>query len=83
MLTELTAELAQVAYRTSTKIILRAHADKDADWIFYEEYCLNQVFCMIDHLIIQLTYPEFHIEKETEVDSLLAYNDIKMSTSFT
>ena len=37
---------------------------------FYKEYCLNQVVCMIDHLIIQLTYPEFHFETETEVDSL-------------
>ena len=25
---------------------------------------------MIDHLIIQLTYPEFHFETGTEVDSL-------------
>ena len=25
---------------------------------------------MTDHLIIQLTYPEFHFETETEVDSL-------------
>ena len=25
---------------------------------------------MTDHLIIQLTYPEFHFEIETEVDSL-------------
>ena len=25
---------------------------------------------MTDHLIIQLTYPEFHFELETEVDSL-------------
>ena len=25
---------------------------------------------VIDHLIIQLTYPEFHIETETEVGSL-------------
>ena len=25
---------------------------------------------MADHLIIQLTYPEFHFEIETEVDSL-------------
>ena len=37
---------------------------------FYEEYRLNQGFCIIDHLIIQLTYPEFHCETETEVDSL-------------
>ena len=37
---------------------------------FYEEYCLDQVFCAIDHLIIQLTYPEFHFETETEIDGL-------------
>ena len=37
---------------------------------FYEENCLSQVLCMTDHLIIQLTYPEFHFEIETEVDSL-------------
>ena len=37
---------------------------------FKEEYCLSQVLCMTDHLIIQLTYPEFHFEIETEVDSL-------------
>ena len=37
---------------------------------FYEEYCLSQVLCMTDHLIIELTYPEFHFEIETEVVSL-------------
>ena len=37
---------------------------------FYKEYCLSQVLCMTDHLIIQLTYSEFHFEIETEVDSL-------------
>ena len=70
VLTGLTAEFPQVAKRTSTKIILRANAGQYADWIFYEKYSLNQVFCIIDHLIIQLTYPEFHFETETEVDSL-------------
>ena len=38
--------------------------------LFNEEYCLSQVLCMTDHLIIQLTDPEFHFEIETEVDSL-------------
>ena len=69
-LTRLTAEFPQVAWRTSTRIILTANVDQHADWIFYEEYCLSQVLCMTDHLIIQLTYPEFHFELETEVDSL-------------
>ena len=78
MLTELTAEFAQVASRTTTKIILRANADRDADWIFYEEYCLNQVFCMI----IQLTFSEFHFEKETEVDSLTALQRYKGNYKF-
>ena len=82
MLTELTAEFAQVAQQTSTKIILRANADKDADWIFYEEYCLNQVFCMIDHLIIQLTYPEFHCETETEVKSVTGLQRYKGDYKF-
>ena len=59
-----------MAWRTSTRIILRASVDQVADWIFYEEYCLRQAFCMTDHLIIQLTYPEFHLETETEVDNL-------------
>ena len=70
MLTGLTAEFPQVAWRTSTRIILTANVDQHADWIFNEEYCLSQVLCMADHLVIQLTYPEFHFEIETEVDSL-------------
>ena len=81
----LTAEFAQVAWRKSAKIILRANADKDADWIFYEEYCLNQVlkfFCMTEHLIIQLTYTEFHFETETEVDSLTGLQRYKGDYKF-
>ena len=34
VLTGSTAEFPQVASRTSTRIILRANADQDADWIF-------------------------------------------------
>ena len=49
---------------------------------FYEEYCLSQVFCMIDHLIIQLAYPEFHFETGLMLIVSLAYNDIKVTTSF-
>ena len=82
MLTELSAEFAQVVWRTSTKIILRVNADKDADWIFYEEHCLNQVFCMIDHLIIQLTCPKFHFETETDVDSLTGPQQYKGDHKF-
>ena len=60
VLTGLTAEFPQVAQRTSTRIILTANVDQHADWSCYEEYCLSQVLCRTDHLIIQLTYPEFH-----------------------
>ena len=49
---------------------------------FHEEYCLSQVFCMIDHLIIQLTYPEFHFETETEVDSLTGLQRYKGDYEF-
>ena len=62
--------------------ILRANADQDADWIFCEEYCLSQAFCMIDHLIIQLTYPEFHFETEIKVDSLTGLQRYKGDYEF-
>ena len=37
---------------------------------------------MIDHLIIQLTYPEFHFETETEVDSLTGLQRYKGDYKF-
>ena len=37
---------------------------------FMKNTASTKSFCMIDDLIIQLTYPEFHFETETEVDSL-------------
>ena len=48
---------------------------------FNEEYCLNHVFCMID-LIIQLTYPEFHFETQTEADSLTGLQRYKGDYKF-
>ena len=37
---------------------------------------------MTDHLIIQLTYPEFHFETETEVDSLTGLQRYKGDNKF-
>ena len=37
---------------------------------------------MIDHLIIQLTYPEFHFETEVEVDSLTGLQRYKGDYKF-
>ena len=39
-------------------------------------------FCMIDHLMIQLTYPEFHFETETKVDSLTGLQQYKGDYEF-
>ena len=37
---------------------------------------------MTDHLIIHLTYPEFHFETETEVDSLTGLQRYKGDYKF-
>ena len=37
---------------------------------------------MIDHLIIQLIYPEYHFETETEVDSLTGLQRYKGDYKF-
>ena len=42
----------------------------------------TKFFCMIDHLIIQLTYPEFQFETETEVDSLTGLQRYKGDHKF-
>ena len=40
-------------------------------------------FCVIDHLIIQLTYPEFYFKTESKVDSLTGLQRmIKVTVSF-
>ena len=49
---------------------------------FMKNTASAKFFCMTDHLLIQLTYPEFHFEAETEVDSLTGLQRYKGDYEF-